>query len=116
MTLQKQNPQYTDYYSQYMNMVLEEAEAIRNALNGRATHQQSNVPPPLPNKPASNEKSGLSMDDIRYAAVGVGTKVKQFDQEYGVSEKCKQVAQTCTEKAKELDREYEVRMQTDPDL
>ena len=53
------------------------------------------------------------MDDVRYAALGVGAKVKQFDQEYGVSEQCKQAAHTCPEKAKELDREYEVRITTD---
>ena len=113
LTLQKQNPQYADYYSQYLNLVFEEAEAIRNVTNRRENQQQSTVPPPLPNKPASTDKSGLSIDDVRYAALGVGNKVKQFDQEYRVSEKCKQVAHTCTEKAKELDREYEVGMTTD---
>ncbi|KAK8806311.1 hypothetical protein JH06_0704 [Blastocystis sp. subtype 4] len=109
ITLQKQNPQYADYYSQYLNLVFEEAEAIRNVTGRREDQQQSTVPPRLPNKPTSTDKPGLSMDDVRYAALGVGAKVKQFDQEYGVSEKCKQAAHTCTEKAKELDREYEIR-------
>ena len=113
ITLQKQNPQYADYYSQYLNLVFEEAEAIRNVTGRREDQQQSTVPPRLPNKPTSTDKPGLSMDDVRYAALGVGAKVKQSDQEYGVSEKCKQAAHTCTEKAKELDREYEVRITTD---
>ena len=52
--------------------------------------------------------SSLSYDDIRMAAVGVGQKVHQFDQQYGVSQKCKDAAHTCAVKAKELDEEYEV--------
>ena len=52
--------------------------------------------------------SSLSYDDFRMAAVGLGQKVHQFDQQYGVSQKCKDAAHTCAIKAKEIDNEYEV--------
>ena len=50
----------------------------------------------------------LTNSDIMYAARGVGNRVREFDQQYGVSDKCKQAANACVQKAKELDQEYEV--------
>ena len=52
--------------------------------------------------------SSLTNSDIFYAARGVGNRMKEFDQQHGVSEKCKQVATTCAQKVKTLDQEYEV--------
>lgn len=126
MDLQKQYPSQGEYYSQYMNMILEEAEAVRdnrrstNAFSPAATtfspstNPSSNAAPqqlqfqPIEQPSAPASSSSLSYDDIRMAAVGVGQKVHQFDQQYGVSQKCKDAAHTCAVKAKELDEEYEV--------
>ena len=66
------------------------------------------TPPPLPPKVQNTQDSQLTMSDLHYAAMGVGQKIKQFDQDYGVSEKCKIAANACVNKAKELDQEYEV--------
>ena len=52
--------------------------------------------------------SNLTNSDILYAARGVGNRMKEFDQQHGVSEKCKQVATACAQKVKTLDQEYEV--------
>lgn len=66
------------------------------------------TPPPLPPKVQNTQDSQLTMSDLHYAAMGVGQKIKQFDQDYGVSEKCRNAANACVNKAKELDQEYEV--------
>ena len=48
------------------------------------------------------------MSDVYQAAAGVGRKLKKIDDDYKVSQTCKDVATACVNKAKELDREYEV--------
>ena len=81
-------------------------------------------PLPVPNEPyqmqqaqvyygdnatnAQQQKPTLTNSDIMYAARGVGNRVREFDQQHGVSDKCKQVANVCVQKAKDLDQEYEV--------
>lgn len=54
------------------------------------------------------QDSQLTMSDVYQAAAGVGNKIKKIDNDYHVSETCKNVATACVNKAKELDREYEV--------
>ncbi|KAK8791766.1 hypothetical protein WA588_002075, partial [Blastocystis sp. NMH] len=126
MDLQKQYPSQGGYYSQYVNMILEEAEAVRdnrksaniftpstNSFSPSAPQQLQFQPIEQPSTPTSSftpqPSSSLSYDDFRMAAVGLGQKVHQFDQQYGVSQKCKDAAHTCAVKAKEIDNEYEIR-------
>ena len=125
MDLQKQYPSQGGYYSQYVNMILEEAEAVRdnrksaniftpstNSFSPSAPQQLQFQPIEQPSTPTSSftpqPSSSLSYYDFRMAAVGLGQKVHQFDQQYGVSQKCKDAAHTCAIKAKEIDNEYEV--------
>ena len=125
MDMQKQYPAQGGYYSQYTNMILEEAEAVRdnrrsansfspstNPYSTTAPQQLQFQPTEQPSTPATSftpqSSSSLSYDDIRMAAVGIGQRVHQFDQQYGVSQKCKDAAHTCAVKAKEIDNEYEV--------
>lgn len=73
-------------------------------------HYQQPMPDPVMDM--SNNHQGpppsLTNSDLFYAARGVGNRMKEFDQQHGVSEKCKQVATTCAQKVKTLDQEYEV--------
>ena len=144
-TYAQQDPEHSQYYVQYGNMLLEEAKAMR---------ESQKVPPPLPPKPQNStpyssyemprsydypsqsfspspypgtdarnpqpttsafppmdpqrQDSQLTMSDVYQAAAGVGNKIKKIDNDYHVSETCKNVATACVNKAKELDREYEV--------
>lgn len=125
MDLQKQYPSQGGYYSQYVNMILEEAEAVRdyrrsaNTFTPATNPYSTSSPQQLQFHPIEQSStptstftpqpsSSLSYEDIRMAAVGIGQKVHQFDQQYGVSQKCKDAAHTCAVKAKEIDNEYEV--------
>lgn len=97
MDLQKQYPSQGGYYSQYVNMILEEAEAVRdnrksaniftpstNSFSPSAPQQLQFQPIEQPSTPTSSftpqPSSSLSYDDFRMAAVGLGQKVHQFDQ------------------------------------
>lgn len=146
-TYAQQDPEHSQYYVQYGNMLLEEAKAMR---------ESQRAPPPLPAKPQNStpyssfeaprsdsypnqtfspspypgtdprqsqpstssafppvdphrQDSQLTMSDVYQAAAGVGHKIKQIDEDYKVTQTCKNVATACVNKAKELDREYEVR-------
>ena len=144
-TYAQQDPEHSQYYVQYGNMLLEEAKAMR---------ESQKVPPPLPAKPQNStpyssyeaprsydypsqsfspspypgadarnpqpttsafppvdpqrQDSQLTMSDVYQAAAGVGNKLKQIDNDYHVTQTCKNVATACVNKAKELDKEYEV--------
>ena len=71
--------------------------------------------PPIPSrsqKPTislqSSDPNTLTKSDIQYAAAGVVNQMKQFDNEYHVTEKCKNAYNACATKAKELNEKYEV--------
>ena len=71
--------------------------------------------PPIPSrsqKPTINSQSSdpnaLTKSDIQYAAAGVINQMQQFNNEYHVTEKCKNAYNACATKAKELNERYEV--------
>lgn len=133
-----QYPQYKDYYRQYAGMLLEEAEAIKQIEAQKQqkqateeihfflpnddeemdnhTYEETSEFPPIPprsEKPKkdsreSSNANALTKSDIQYAAAGVVNQIQQFNNEYQVTEKCKNAYSACANKAKELDNKYEV--------
>ena len=72
-----------------------------NQIQAQAYYGNNGISTQQPNPSLTNS-------DIMYAAQGIGNRFREFDQQHGVSDKCKQVATACAQKAKDLDQEYEV--------
>lgn len=79
----------------------------------RSQTTMNKVPPqsqiPM-NKVSPSNPTGLTKSDIQYAAAGVVNQIQQFNNEYQVTEKCKNAYTACTTKAKQLNEQYEVRI------
>lgn len=76
--------------------------------SGVDTRHDQPRPTSFPPIEPHQQDSQLTMSDVYQAAAGVGRKLKKIDDDYKVSQTCKDVATACVNKAKELDREYEV--------
>lgn len=119
-------------------MLLEEAEAIKqieaqkqqkqpteeihfflpnddDEMENKSYEEVSEYPPipPRSEKPRkesreSSNPNALTKSDIQYAAAGVVNQIQEFNNEYKVTEKCKNAYSACASKARELDEKYEV--------
>lgn len=83
------------------------------------TYEETSEFPPIPprsEKPKkvsreSSNANALTKSDIQYAAAGVVNQIQQFNNEYQVTEKCKNAYSACANKAKELNNKYEVQFE-----
>lgn len=135
----KQYPQYSNYYRSYINLVLEEAEAIKEVESKKNQIEEPirfyipqddepventveteptpyPIPPTFPTQPTpvnmntqNSNPTSLTASDLQYVAAGMINGLQNFDREYNVSDKCKQAYSTCSNKAKEINEKYEVR-------
>ena len=131
---EKQYPEHANYYRSYALMLLEEAQAIKEAESKKEKEfdspQKQNIyyqPPSIPprsQKPSLNNPaiqpqsqpqsqpfsnpSSLTRSDIQYAAAGVINQVQQFERDYQVVDNCKNAYTACANKARELNERYEV--------